>query len=313
MSKFKKIIIVVFSITTSMLASCGGGTVTSTSDEKNAYKFDLTNRVAQGIPAECNNSIVAFEVKFSQVGLQWVRGTDSVNLASDGSCTANQTDTSEIGLVLSYKSVKEDGFLIPCGGSVCSYSQLNSTYTGIDVDGRAWTQVVSHVKDSNEIVTTKSWVEGKTTKESKTTLKFIEETYFIDLTGKTASVFAMKCTPPIEAFKLQFSASGLSFISGTDSVNEAPNGSCTANPTDPTEVGTVFRYADAKRDGFIVPCGSPICTLMELNSTFSGVDGDGNAWTQVVSHTKGSKEILSVKSRTQLGVNHEISSLVVFD
>ena len=43
---------------------------------------------------------------------------------------------------------------------MCTFAQLNATYSGKDFDGRDWTQVVSHVKNSDEIVTTKKWMQG---------------------------------------------------------------------------------------------------------------------------------------------------------
>ena len=293
------------------LVSCGGGQDAGTGQE--IYTFDLTNRVAKAYPQKCTNGIVSFEMKFLKGGMQFVKGTDSTDLASDGSCIAKQTAADEVGQLASYAMAKRDGFLIPCGGSVCTYAQLNATYTGTDGDGRAWTQVVSHVKNSNEIVSAKTWMQGQTQQVAKTTLKFVDDGYFIDLTSKTGSVYALKCTPPIISFKLRFAAEGLEFTEGTDSVNLANDGSCTAKPTPTDEIGFIAPYSMAKSDGFIIPCGNAICTGYELNLTYTGTDVDGRAWTQVVSHVKGSKEIFSTKSWAENGIRKEAASKLVLN
>jgi len=179
---------------------------------------------------------------------------------------------------------------------VCTFAQLNATYSGKDFDGRDWTQVVSHVKNSDEIVTTKKWMQGNVQQIAKVTLKFVPNDYFIDLTSKTASVFALKCKPPIVAFNLRFTGVGLGLTKGTDSVNVNIDGTCTQKPTPAEDVGSIALYAAAKRDGFIIPCGNAICTGYELNLSYKGTDVDGRAWTQVVSHAKGSNEIFSTKT-----------------
>ena len=138
---------------------------------------------------QCANGIVSFEMKFLKDGMQFVKGTDSTDLAPDGNCVAKQTAAAEIGQLASYAMAKSDGFLIPCGGPVCTLAQLNASYYGTDGDGRVWTQVVSHVKNSNEIISTKSWMQGQTPKVAKTKLKFVDDGYFIDLKSKTGSVY----------------------------------------------------------------------------------------------------------------------------
>ena len=308
----KKIISLVCILGISLLiTSCGGGSDSDSGIE--TYTFDLTNRVAKAYPEKCTNGIVSFEMKFLKDGMQFVRGTDSVDISSDGTCAAKQTAADEIGQLAPYAMAKSDGFLIPCGGPVCTLAQLNASYSGTDGDGRAWTQVVSHVKNSNEIVSTKSWMEGQTAKVAKTKLKFVDDGYFIDLTSKTGSVYALKCTPPIVSFKLRFTAEGLGFTEGTDSVNLANDGSCTAKPTPQDEIGVIAPYSMAKSDGFIIPCGNAICTGYELNLTYIGTDEGGRAWTQVVSHIKGSKEISSTKSWMENGVRKEAPSKLVLN
>jgi hypothetical protein len=303
------------------LISCGGGTSTNQSTATDtaasggseSYTFDLTNRIAQAYPTKCTNNIVAFEVKFLKDGLQFVKGTDSTDEGPNGSCIAKETKPSEVGLLGTYAQAKSNGF-IPCGGPVCTYAQLNATYTGTDVDGRAWTEVVSHVKNSSDIVITKSWLQGGTQQVSKVTLKFVDALYVIDLTDKTGSVYAMACKPPIVAFKLRFTSTGLGFTEGTDSVNTAGDGSCTAKQTPADEKDVIGLYAAAKRDGFIIPCGNAICTGYELNATYTGTDVDGRVWKQVVSNAKGSKEIFSTKSWTDNnGVAKEAASKLVLD
>lgn len=296
------------------LAACGGGGGGGGgSDAGIEYSFNLTNRVAQAYPAKCSNDIVSAELKFSAEGIQFLRGTDSVNQNPDGTCTANRTPNAEIGVVFSYIDAKNDGFLIPCGGPKCTLAQLNSTYTGIDSDGRAWTQVVSHIANSNEIVSTKSWYQNQTQHVSKITLKFVDDGYVIDLANKTASVSAMGCTPPIIAFKSVFTQSGMGFTEGTDSTDPGPNGSCISKPTPTEEVGLIFAYAELKKDGFLIPCGSSICTYWELNGTYSGVDSDGRQWTQVVTHTKDTKTILSTKNWVDNGTPRSSTAKIVFD
>lgn len=292
------------------LNACGGG---SGSGSGEVYSFNLNNRIAQGYPSKCSNGIVAAEFKFSSEGFQFLRGADSVNENSDGTCTANQTANNEIGVVFSYADAKNDGFLIPCGGPKCTLAQLNATYTGTDVGGRAWTQVVSHAANSNEIVSAKTWYQNQTLHVSKMTLKFVDDGYFIDLSNKTASVFAMGCTPPIVAFKSFFTSVGMGFSEGTDSTDPGPNGSCIAKSTPQADIGLISTYADLKKNGFLIPCGSSICTSWELNGTYSGVDIDGRQWTQVVSHAKDTKVILSTKSWVVNGIAKTAASKIVLN
>lgn len=294
---------ILLSMSLVFLAACGGG-------KSSEYTFDLTNRVAQAYPAKCSNGIVSTEIKFSSNGGQFLRGTDSVDENNDGTCTAKPTDADEVGVESSYADFKSSGFLIPCGGPKCTLSQLNATYTGTDFDGRSWTQVVSHTANTNEIVSTKSWYQNQVQHVYKTTLKFVDDGYLIDLAGKTASIYAMGCTPPIVAFKSIFTTVGMGFTEGTDSTDPGPNGSCVAKSTPSSEVGVIAPYAELKKAGFLIPCGSSICTGWELNGTYTGTDGDNRAWTQVVSHTKGSKEILSIKSWNDNGVTKSGSTKI---
>lgn len=304
----KKIIILAAHLATSLLiVSCGGG-----KGEDN-YTFNLTNRVAKAYPDNCSNNIVAFEMKFLQNGMQFVSGTDSTDPGPNGTCIAKQTADSEIGQISSYADAKTDGFLIPCGGPVCTYAQLNASYQGTDGGGRAWTQVVSHVKNSDEIVSTKSWMQGQTLQVAKVTLRFVDDGYVIDLASKTGSVYALGCIPPIVAFKLQFTNAGSGFTEGTDSVNTANDGSCTQNPTPQNEIGIIFSYADLKRDGFIVPCGNATCTGYELNRSYTGTDSQQRVWTQVVTHVKGSKVIFSTKSWEDNGVTKVAAAKLVLN
>ena len=306
----KKIISVVCILSISLLiTACGGGSDSGTE----TYTFDLTNRVAKAYPDKCTNGIVAFEVKFLKDGLQFVRGTDSTDDGPNGTCIPKETKPSEVGRMGTYAQAKSSGFLIPCGGPVCTYAQLNASYSGTDGDGRDWTQVVSHIKNSDEIVTTKKWMQGNVQQVAKATLRFVPNDYFIDLTSQTGSVYALKCTPAIVAFKLRFTAVGLGFTEGTDSVTVNGDGTCTQNPTREDEKGVIAPYEAAKSDGFIIPCGNAICTGYELNLTYKGTDGGGRVWTQVVSHVKGSKEIFSTKSWVDNGVNKEARSKLVLD
>jgi hypothetical protein len=296
------------SLTSNPLAVCDSNTESASN-----YIFDLTNRIAQAYPSHCSNAVVSAEFKFSSAGVQFLRGTDSVTENNDGTCTAKPTASDEIGVVASYSDIKRSGFLIPCGGPKCTLSQLNATYTGVDVDNRTWTQVVSHTANSNEIVSTKTWYQNQVQKSSKVTLKFIDDGYVIDLADKTASVFAMDCTPPIVALKIVFTSAGIGSTEGTDSTDPGPNGSCVAKPTPPSEVGVIAPYAGFKKAGFMIPCGSSVCTAWELNGTYKGIDFDDRAWTQVVSHTKGTKEIMSTKSWLVNGVTKTATSKIVLN
>jgi len=116
------------------------------------------------------------------------------------------------------------------------------------------------------------------------------------------------------AFKLRFTAVGLGFTEGTDSVNFNGDGTCTQKPTPAEDVGGIAPYAAVKSDGFIIPCGNAICTGYELNLTYKGTDGDGRVWTQKVSHVKGSKEIFSTKTWIDSnGIPKEAASKLVLD
>ena len=75
-----------------------------------SYIFDLTNRIAQAYPSKCSNGIVAAEIKFSVDGIQFLRGTDSVDENPDGTCTAKQTLRVEIGFIGTYADSKKNGF-----------------------------------------------------------------------------------------------------------------------------------------------------------------------------------------------------------
>jgi hypothetical protein len=105
----------------------------------------------------------------------------------------------------------------------------------------------------------------------------------------------------------------MTFSEGTDSSDPGPNGSCISKPTPPEEVGLIFKYAELKKDGFLIPCGSSICTYWELNGTYSGIDSDGRQWTQVVSHAKDTKTIFSTKNWVKNGISKTAAVKIVFN
>jgi hypothetical protein len=139
-----------------------------------SYKFNLAGKTAKAYYAGCTNEIVAFTIKFETDTASFVSGTDSVDKNPDGSCTAK---TGSAEGPFPYSDLSRDGFLIPCQSSVCTMNQLNNVYQGSDVDGRTYTQTVSHIKNSKIIISTKSWdkvdSDGKKTRVvAKITLKF---------------------------------------------------------------------------------------------------------------------------------------------
>jgi len=114
------------------------------------------------------------------------------------------------------------------------------------------------------------------------------------------------------AYKLGIKAQGLGITEGTDSVNLQNDRSCIRGEPIP-DLTSISPYADAKRNGFIIPCGSAICTGYELNLTYTGTGDDGLPWIQVVSHAKGSKVILSKKSQIENNIPKEYASKLLLD
>lgn len=120
-----------------------------------SYTFNIAGKLARAYPFGCKNTFIAFELSFSNTGGTFVSGTDLAKRDNDGVCSGFPTPDEDVGIEFSYADFKRDGFLIPCNGSVCSLNQLNNVYQGTDSDGRTWIQVISHVKNSNQITSSK--------------------------------------------------------------------------------------------------------------------------------------------------------------
>ena len=88
-------------------------------------------------------------------GAKFISGTDLFVRDVENLCTGFPTLEEDIGVEFPYADLKSDGFLIPCNGSTCTFNQLNNVYQGTDSDGRPWVQVVNHIKNSNQIISTK--------------------------------------------------------------------------------------------------------------------------------------------------------------
>jgi hypothetical protein len=138
----------------------------------------------------------------------------------------------------------------------------------------------------------------------KETLKYLnsKDTYIFNFAGKKMKAYPYGCSNSIVAFELAFTATGASMLSGTDSVTRNPDGSCSPKASDPNDVGIEFPYADLTRDGFVNLCSASSCTLSQLNDVYSGVDGGGRAFKTIMSHIKGTNEIVTTKYIIRDGV-----------
>jgi len=152
--------------------------------------------------------------------------------------------------------------------------------------------------DSISLISTSSALSLFQTTLNKT---YAQDDYTLNISGKKIKAYPYGCKNQLMAFDISFSDIGGTFVSGSDTINRKADGTCEAQPLSDEDRGVVFPYAEFKRDGFIFPCGTSICTLSQLNNTYSGVDVDGRQWTQVISHTKNSSKIISTKYIFSLG------------
>ena len=134
-----------------------------------SYTFNLAGKTASAYYVKCTNEVVAFTIKFETDSVTILSGTDSVNINIDGSCTAK---SGGVDGPYTYSDMLRDGSLVPCGSSICTLNQLNNVYQGTDFDNRTWKQVVSHVKNTKTIKSTKSWGTGQNRRVSAIILKF---------------------------------------------------------------------------------------------------------------------------------------------
>jgi hypothetical protein len=149
----------------------------------------------------------------------------------------------------------------------------------------------------------------------KTTLNTInsQDNYTLNLSGKKIKAYPHGCKNGLMAFEISFSDNGGTPISGSDYINRKADGTCEAEPLLEEERGVLFPYADFKRNGFIFPCDTSICSLSQLNNTYSGTDDEGRQWTQVISHAKNSSKIISTKYIIVAGVTtcaHQYTFLI---
>lgn len=124
-------------------------------DSSDNYIFNIAGKSAKAYVYGCKNNFFAFQLDFSATGAKFISGTDLVDRDEGNFCTGYPTPDEDIGVEFSYADMKGDGFLIPCDGNMCTFNQLNNVYQGTDSDGRPWVQVVSHIKNSNQVISTK--------------------------------------------------------------------------------------------------------------------------------------------------------------
>jgi len=124
-------------------------------DSSDNYIFNIAGKSAKAYVYGCKNNFFAFQLNFSATGAKFISGTDLFVRDVENLCTGFPTLEEDIGVEFPYADLKSDGFLIPCNGSTCTFNQLNNVYQGTDSDGRPWVQVVNHIKNSNQIISTK--------------------------------------------------------------------------------------------------------------------------------------------------------------
>lgn len=120
--------------------------------------------------------------------------------------------------------------------------------------------------------------------------------YSIDLSSRTVSRATMRvsaCSNQESVWSLVFNAQNVS-TSG-DMVNVV-GGNCVINPWTVS-----LPYVDSnggtsmKTNALFVPCG-PVCSLAELNQTYTATDDGGKPFTAKVAHLANSREILITKT-----------------
>ena len=134
-----------------------------------SYTFNLAGKTASAYYVKCTNEVVAFTIKFETDSVTILSGSDSITKNNDGSCTAV---SGGVDGPYPYSDLSRGGFLIPCESSICTLNQLNNVYQGTDFDNRTWKQVVSHVKNTKTIKSTKSLGTGQNRAVSAIILKF---------------------------------------------------------------------------------------------------------------------------------------------
>jgi hypothetical protein len=142
-----------------LLAACGGGDA----EELSAYSINLVGKTASVVATRragdgCSNSVsVNLSFTFSSNEASGT-GWDSVNNNSDGTCSPKtEAAPTESG---PYSAFRDDGYLLACG-PVCSFNDLNTTFSGVDSDGRAFTFTSSHTRNTNIINSSKTFTTSK--------------------------------------------------------------------------------------------------------------------------------------------------------
>lgn len=121
--------------------------------------------------------------------------------------------------------------------------------------------------------------------------------YSLNLSTRTVSRATMRvntCPDQESVWSLVFNAQNVS-ISG-DVINVV-GGNCVNNPWTATPLPYIDSGTSMKTNAFFVPCG-PVCTLAELNQTYTATDDDRRPFSAKVAHMANTREILITKSYT---------------
>ncbi|GAA4100344.1 hypothetical protein [Zhongshania borealis] len=183
---------------------------------------------------------------------------------------------------------------------ICTYEELNRTYSGLDADNREVEVLISHRKGSNGILVVKQFV--ATGRESRELIAFSHESV-MDFNGRTAQsiITSSKCNPDKTqaGYTYQIEKTTVDF-SGTDGFNSYGGyDNCTLAPT---ETGTIDLTKIGVSHSFPFDCNDDTtCTFTDLNKVVTGIDPDDRPFVIRRLHVTGSIYITQIKESKRSG------------
>tara|TARA_R110001592_G_scaffold358929_1_gene664502 strand:+ start:3035 stop:4435 length:1401 start_codon:yes stop_codon:yes gene_type:complete len=183
---------------------------------------------------------------------------------------------------------------------ICTYDELNRTYSGLDADNRDVEVTISHRKGSNGILVVKQFV--ATGDEIRELIAFSDErvTGFNGLTAKSV-ITSSYCNPEITqgGYNYQVKSTTVDFT-GTDGFNSFGGyNNCTLSPS---ETGTINLSDIGDSHSFPFDCDdNTSCTFANLNKVVTGVDSDDRPFIIRRLHVTGSNHITQIKEVKESG------------
>jgi hypothetical protein len=276
----------------------------SVSDNAGDYAVDLNGRSAFSLlrNSECRHSVGGLSYEF---GATTVSGEIADSWNESCGLTATPEPFSE-----AYNK-RADAWYNCENAPICTYDELNRTYSGLDADNREVDVTISHRKGSNGILVVKQFV--ATGREARELISFSDDSV-VDFNGLTAQsvISSSYCNPDNTqgGYSYKLKSTTVDF-SGTDGFNSFGGyNNCTLAPT---ETGTINLKDIGDSHSFSFDCDDDTtCTFADLNKVVTGVDPDERPFIIRRLHVTGSNYITQIKTVEELGkqkFSEEIISL----